>query len=327
LNKLLRFATTHTTNPLYAFLAYRFHFNGQEADNEVAGSGNIYSFQFRTNDVRLGKFLSVDPLEKEYPWNSPYAFAENRVIDGKELEGLEYQNANGVGLGPLSEQGAKDRGATLEPGFQNANPNELPTPSKPTNTPVSNLPSSTSPPQSTNLVSPSIMNLTSGLPTGKPNNAVIKPYNILNFRPDIAMSLQIGQGVAIGLSGEIAGLGVTKMLGQIGQLPVPLYRTFGGEARSAGVYYTPINPAFFGKNYPRFAGLPVENSAAFTVRVSTPINNLNFSSFGFAQPIGVNGGRVVPEIQVFNVDAVRVSTFKVNSFTNPAYKPILPVNF
>lgn len=34
--------------------------------------------------------MSVDPLAKEYPWNSTYAFAENRVIDGLDLEGLEY---------------------------------------------------------------------------------------------------------------------------------------------------------------------------------------------------------------------------------------------
>jgi len=32
----------------------------------------------------------VDPLTGSYPWNSPYAFSENRVIDGVELEGKEY---------------------------------------------------------------------------------------------------------------------------------------------------------------------------------------------------------------------------------------------
>jgi hypothetical protein len=44
------------------------------------------------HDPRLGRFLSLDPLSKMYPHNSPYAFAENRVIDGVELEGLEYKN-------------------------------------------------------------------------------------------------------------------------------------------------------------------------------------------------------------------------------------------
>jgi len=40
---------------------------------------------------RLGRFFAVDPLSSEYPWNSPYAFSENRVLDGIELEGLEWK--------------------------------------------------------------------------------------------------------------------------------------------------------------------------------------------------------------------------------------------
>jgi hypothetical protein len=47
------------------------------------------SFEYRVHDTRLGKFLSIDPLVKDYPWNSPYAFSENRVIDAIELEGAE----------------------------------------------------------------------------------------------------------------------------------------------------------------------------------------------------------------------------------------------
>jgi len=35
------------------------------------------------------RFLSRDPLAVDYPWNSPYAFAENRVIDAIDMEGLE----------------------------------------------------------------------------------------------------------------------------------------------------------------------------------------------------------------------------------------------
>ncbi|MEZ5002059.1 MAG: RHS repeat-associated core domain-containing protein [Chitinophagales bacterium] len=69
---------------------YRFAFNGQEQDNELKGNGNSLAFKYRIYDARLGRFLSVDPLAKSYPWNSTYAFAENRVIDGIDLEGLEY---------------------------------------------------------------------------------------------------------------------------------------------------------------------------------------------------------------------------------------------
>ena len=41
------------------------------------------------HDPRVGRFFAVDPLEKDFPWNSPYAFSENVVINAIELEGLE----------------------------------------------------------------------------------------------------------------------------------------------------------------------------------------------------------------------------------------------
>jgi hypothetical protein len=69
---------------------YRYGYQRQEKDNEVKGEGNSMNYTFRMNDPRLGRFFILDPLSKKYPHNSPYAFGENRVIDGIELEGLEY---------------------------------------------------------------------------------------------------------------------------------------------------------------------------------------------------------------------------------------------
>lgn len=37
----------------------------------------------------LGRFFNVDPLAEDYYYNSPYAFAENKLGRGIELEGLE----------------------------------------------------------------------------------------------------------------------------------------------------------------------------------------------------------------------------------------------
>jgi RHS repeat-associated protein len=74
---------------------YCFGFNGQEKDDEITSvPGSHLAFEYRIYDSRIGKFLSVDPLYKDYPWNSTYAFAENRVIDGIDLEGLEWSSAN-----------------------------------------------------------------------------------------------------------------------------------------------------------------------------------------------------------------------------------------
>ncbi|GGD34322.1 hypothetical protein [Flavobacterium orientale] len=71
--------------------SYRYGFQGQEKDDEVKGEGNSLNYTFRMHDPRVGRFLSLDPLFKKYPHNSPYAFSENRVIDGVELEGREFK--------------------------------------------------------------------------------------------------------------------------------------------------------------------------------------------------------------------------------------------
>jgi RHS repeat-associated protein len=72
---------------------YRFGFQAQEKDNEIYGKGNTYYFKFREHDARIGRFWSVDPLAAKYPWNSPYAFAMNRLVDGIELEGKEWRSS------------------------------------------------------------------------------------------------------------------------------------------------------------------------------------------------------------------------------------------
>ena len=74
---------------------YRYGYQGQEMDNEVKGEGNSLNYTFRMHDPRIGRFFAIDPLAPRYPHNSPYAFSENRVIDGVELEGLEIENFMG----------------------------------------------------------------------------------------------------------------------------------------------------------------------------------------------------------------------------------------
>ncbi|WP_353779233.1 RHS repeat-associated core domain-containing protein [Winogradskyella sp. 3972H.M.0a.05] len=70
---------------------YRYGFQGQEKDDEIKGEGNSLNFTFRMYDPRLGRFMSHDPLFKSFPWNSPYTISENRLIEGIDLEGGEFQ--------------------------------------------------------------------------------------------------------------------------------------------------------------------------------------------------------------------------------------------
>ena len=69
---------------------YRYGFNGKENDNEVKGQGNEQDYGMRIYDSRLGKFLSVDPLTKDFPELTPYQFASNRPIEGIDQDGLEF---------------------------------------------------------------------------------------------------------------------------------------------------------------------------------------------------------------------------------------------
>ncbi|MCB9251857.1 MAG: hypothetical protein H6605_05280 [Flavobacteriales bacterium] len=72
---------------------YRFGFNEQENDDELKGKGNSIDFLLRTYDSRIGRFMSLDPIASKFAWNSPYVFAENKVLENRELEGGETINA------------------------------------------------------------------------------------------------------------------------------------------------------------------------------------------------------------------------------------------
>lgn len=68
---------------------YRYGFNGKENDNEVKGAGNEIDYGMRVYDPRVGRFLSVDPLQKKYPWYTPYQFSGNTPIQAVDLDGRE----------------------------------------------------------------------------------------------------------------------------------------------------------------------------------------------------------------------------------------------
>jgi RHS repeat-associated protein len=58
--------------------SYRYGFNGKENDLET---NNQQDYGMRIYDPRLGKFLSVDPLADQFPWQSGYAAFNNNPIN------------------------------------------------------------------------------------------------------------------------------------------------------------------------------------------------------------------------------------------------------
>ena len=61
-------------------LGYKFGFNGKEKDDEINVDGGSYDFGARIYDGRLGRWLSLDPLFRNFPNLSAYSFAANSPI-------------------------------------------------------------------------------------------------------------------------------------------------------------------------------------------------------------------------------------------------------
>jgi len=70
-------------NPSTTYKNYKY----QEQELQETG---FYAFKWRNYMPDVGRFFNIDPLAEKFPYNSTYAFSENRVIDGRELEGLEW---------------------------------------------------------------------------------------------------------------------------------------------------------------------------------------------------------------------------------------------
>ena len=74
-------------------LRNRYRFQGQEQQTDL--NLGWYGYKYRMHDPTIGRFSAVDPLAEDYKYNSPYAFSENRLINGVELEGLEWRWSTG----------------------------------------------------------------------------------------------------------------------------------------------------------------------------------------------------------------------------------------
>jgi len=68
---------------------YKYKFQGQELSEELGY--NMYEYKYRHYDASIGRFVSIDPLANTYVNNSTYAFQENKLGLGTEVEGKEME--------------------------------------------------------------------------------------------------------------------------------------------------------------------------------------------------------------------------------------------
>ncbi|SHF71057.1 DUF6443 domain-containing protein [Chryseobacterium vrystaatense] len=74
-----------TGNAFFGVGSYKsYKMQGQELQET-----GFYAYKWRQYMSDVGRFFSVDPLSEQFPYNSTYAFQENKLGMGVELEGLE----------------------------------------------------------------------------------------------------------------------------------------------------------------------------------------------------------------------------------------------
>ena len=98
---------------------YKFGFNGHEKEGTdwTGSDGSHLDFGARIYDSRLARFLSTDPWEKKYAWQTPYAYFSNTPIWKIDYKGY----GNDIALdNTIGEMGGGGGGAIVAVGLGTA---------------------------------------------------------------------------------------------------------------------------------------------------------------------------------------------------------------
>lgn len=84
--------TSQDTSIINTCTGFNLHsFNGKEKDDEWNGTtGGALDFGDRIYDARVGRWLSCDKLQKDYPFLSPYSFCGDNPILFKDFDGKDF---------------------------------------------------------------------------------------------------------------------------------------------------------------------------------------------------------------------------------------------
>ena len=281
----------------------KYLYNGKAIQNDF----DLYWYDYgaRFYDPELCRFHSVDPLASDYSSWTPYHYVHNNPIllvdpTGMSADWYEDENKKLVYDETIKSQtdldtkgikgeykGEKGYGINEETGaLQTYQPDGTITESS----------------------------LASNDITVKANPVTTAIYQGQKEFINHPVTQATINGLTFVASGGIEGVAAlgSGIVRGIGNLRVPIYRVFGGEARAIGNYWSPINPRLYGSQYRNLAGLPNTNTGAFTLKATTALKNINPSTIKPAAPLDGNFGRLVPELKVFDKSNIVVKDFWVN---------------
>ena len=297
---------------------FKYYFQEQERQDELGL--NWDSFKYRNYDYAIARFMSIDPLAEKYPYNSTYAFQENKMGLGRELEGKEIdvfswlandiaKNPNGVSAHAV---GFTSGVINSVKGAYNAVTHPVETLKETGNMAVAAFAGSN--PATT-------LTIDSKLGTNSFNTSISTTESVTKGVDNLINGNGLERGEVLG---EVAGtIALTKGAGEViegasalvkANSKVTVYRVFGGDAKPCGYSWTPKDPRTI-PNFRDVAGLP-SGGASGSINTAKgllegTVKNKNIIMKRAAIPLDGNKGGL-PEYKI-NPNNVKIkSVTKIN---------------
>jgi RHS repeat-associated protein len=115
-NNYYPFGLKHKGYNDYVVTGNKYKFQGQERQDELGLGWD--SFKYRNYDYAIARFMSIDPLTEKYRDWGPYVFSGNRVVDAREIEGLEPDILFGSEKDALKNFGQQYNGKSIKQGVE-----------------------------------------------------------------------------------------------------------------------------------------------------------------------------------------------------------------
>ncbi|PJB11358.1 MAG: hypothetical protein CO119_11560 [Flavobacteriales bacterium CG_4_9_14_3_um_filter_40_17] len=289
-------------------------YQGQEFTDDL--NLNTHEWKFRVSDPAIGRFWQIDPLSEDYYYNSTYAFQENKLGMGVELEGKEIftwiqqklinnasENPNGVSAHVLGI--AQGLGNTAK-GLVNAVTNPKETLKGAANL----LVAAASQGNPSNMLAAD-----NAIGTNSLGAATSMVETVEQATNDVINGNGIERGTVIGeVIGAVAGTKGANVATKAvvtaikANKSVGVFRVFGGDSGLFGKSFTPVNPNTV-SDFRNVAGLPTggvfgTNTARFMIEGTVKEKNILLRRNALPMD-GNNGG--LPEIVVKDASKVKIT--------------------